>query len=171
MASFVFNNIKSQLALGTFSFKVNDGQFRLALLTSGIFDNNNVTYSGATKWSEIKSFEINQSSNSTYNSNQYSQKIIYNVGTGVVTDNGTAECDDGLPDVKVYANDVVYPVSTIDADCAVIIKTSNTTGDIDDDDVPVLALDIRNNGKTISSNNGTFSIRLNSDSGGFLTIK
>lgn len=168
MASFVFNGIKKQIGNGTFSFNVNDGQLRLALFSSGIFDNNNLTYSSKTRWDEIKHLEITEVSG--YNSEQYGPKSLTGVGIGDLADAGGV-CDDGLLDQKVYANDVVYPVSTIDADCALIVRTASTSGQIQDDDLPVMAIDIRNNGNTISSNQGVFTIRLNSNSGGFLIIK
>ncbi len=158
MASYMFDQVKILAATQAIKFVDNDGIYMLALLDDTILDK--TTYSGKTKWSDISSYEI--SNVSGYNSLTYEQRPITNMVGETLTDAGGA-CDDGLPDYKVSAQNIIYNVSTIDADCAVIMRKS--------DGALIACLDLQSNGSKISSNMGVFTVRLDSSSGGFLILK
>ncbi len=162
MASFIFDQVKTLLATNAIKLVDNDGTYVLALLDNTILDAKS-TYSSKTKWSDISTYEI--SSVTGYNSVTYEQRSLTNMSGETITDAG-GSCDDGLPDYKVSAQNIVYNVSTIDADCAVIMR-KNISGDND----LVVALDLRSNNTKISSNMGVFTVRLDSSSGGYLIVK
>ena len=170
MASYVFDQVKRFVASGTLNFtNVNDGQYRVALVTEGAVSS---TLSDKTRWSEISQYEINDPSNSNYNSEGYPGHSdakpgnpLNGVNTIEMADAGE-DCDDGLPDIKVYADNVNYNVSTIDAAGAVILR-----GRTDTDYDLITMLDLRNGGELVRSNNGVFQILLSNESGGFLIIK
>jgi len=170
MSSFVFDQIKEFAVDGTLNFKsVPDGMYRVALLTNTIVDSPE-TYSKKTLWSEIMIYEITLAQG--YNVINYPDNVNGKPGsplTGVnvydLPDNGSSG-GDRLMDKVVAANDIIYNNSTITADCAVIMR-ARTDGDYD----LITALDIRENGASVNSSNGTFTLLLSVNSGGFLTIK
>jgi hypothetical protein len=165
MTSYVFSNIKKLLATSNFNFT--SGVFKMALMSKDVLNESNYD---ATTWSQIKQYEI--SGLSEYNHEGYQQAKLVDVKSQKITMRGSGE--DTVPDYRIYANNITYPVSTIDADCAVIVKSiSGGYGDIVNDDIPVLVLDLRPSGvmKSVSSSQGVFTIKLDNNSGGYLIIK
>lgn len=160
MASFIFEHVKTKIANQSIKLVDVDNIYKIALLDDTILNDVN-TYSSKTVWSDISQFEITNITE--YNHEGYSQKFLKNIKGENVTSNGT--CDDTIPDYKISADNIVYNVSTIDADCAVILRNVGSDPEL------IAALDLRHNGEKISSNQGTFTIRLDSNSGGYLIIK
>jgi len=163
MANYIFDNAKEMFAKGLLNFNnPADGLFRIALVTSDVFTGNNIN--NKTLWSDISNYHIlNNSSYSKINyptSSTEPGSPLKNVGISKISDIN----NDGYPDIKVYADDIVYNASTIDADGAVIIRGTSTSNVYD----LICALDF---GVRKSSNNGAFRLKLSSSSGGFLTIK
>ena len=97
-------------------------------------------------------------------------KSIANVAIGDLADNGVDACGDGLPDKKIYGDNIAYNNSSITAYAAIVLYP--TPSPTDTDYYPIATLDLRPDGSLpLKSTNGTFKVLLNSDSGGFLTIK
>ena len=157
MSSFIFDQVKDMAVKGQLDFT--SGTFKLALLDNTIVDSP-ASWSDKTLWSEIEQYEIDESAVG-YNYVGYTQKTLTNVG--VTTDTNDAD-GDGLTDYKVYADNVTWVQSTIDADCAVIYKDDGATLSL------ICAIDLRPNGTTVSSTVGTFTVTLSNGSGGFLII-
>jgi len=172
MASFVFDQVKEFAISGTLNFNnVADGTYRVALMVSDVVDDPSL-YSPKKYWSEISQFEI--VNYSTYNNDGYPGRNPYpdskpgNVLKGVkIEDNPAGGGDDGLMDKVAYAKNISYNVSTIDADCVIIMKISSKPNDYD----LIAAIDIRVDGQSVKSNNGVFSLLFDLNSGGFLTVK
>ena len=165
MASYVFSNIKKLLATSNFNFT--SGVFKMALMGEGVLSES--CYDN-TKWSQIKQYEISLLNG--YSHEGYQQAKLVGVYSQKITMRGSGE--DTVPDYRISANNITYQVSTIDADCAVIVKSiSGADGNIADNDIPVLVLDLRPSGKMtpVSSSQGVFTIKLDNDSGGYLIIK
>jgi len=154
MASFVFSNAKLQLSYGNLSFEPGEGVYKLALMSSDIRSISGVV--DFITWGQIKTHEVDDN-----DTTKYTPKMLSGV-TSERKNNG--EC-------IISADNVSYPISTISASYIVIVKSSTNNGIINDDDILVLAIDVRNGGNPITSNNGVFNINLNSASGGFLKIK
>jgi len=148
------------------TYSAPDGLFRIALATPGALDQSFSTY---TKWSEISSYEITKISN--FNDEGYPDSDTHPGSPlkDVVMSNTTDIDGDALIDSKISAKDVIYPVSTIDAGSAIVMRDDGN-GDYD----LIATLDLRVDdvfGSFVSSTSGVFSLILNSASGGFLIIK
>ena len=173
MASYIFDQVKTWVATTKFSFVDSNSVFKLALMDNTLLDNSN---SSKTKWSEVKQYEITKSTQGL-NTQAYTQAPLINLGSAQVVDNKTSQCDDGLPDTIIYADDVIYPVSTIDSYCVVITRTvtggsaPETGSIISDDDELVTVLVLKTDSSKMSSNQGVFTVKLSSGSGGYLILK
>lgn len=170
MASYVFDQVKRFAGSGSLNFDTApDGHFRIVLCTGDVL--NSSAHSDKEFWSELSGYEITE--NDLYNDDGYPNNVnsvpgssLNGVGINTIAD-ANGSCDDGLPDNVIYAEDVVYNVSTIDADAAIIVRESSTTGEYD----LITALDLRIGGDPVRSNTGVFSLLLSESSGGFLIIK
>ncbi len=177
MANYVFEQVKMMIPKGALSLVDGDGIFRIALMTDALADAKR--FSAYKTWDEIDQYEITQDPG--YESKGYLQRPITGIDLAEIDDAGTS-CDDGLPDTIVYANDIKFPVSTIDAAFAVITKTVTgladtiNTGDkseiISSTDILIAAIDLRSGTplNRISSNEGVFSIKLNKNTGGYFKL-
>lgn len=167
MASYIFNHVKGMIATGQLKFSTKNIFLKLALVNSDL--SNYSTYCSHTVWGDktnansVASKEINIDVNNL-NHDGYSQQILKNIST-------SAQVSDSCTDYIVHADDISYPVSTIQASYVIIVKSSSPTGDINSTDELIAAIDIRNNNLSATSNNGVFTIKLNKSSGGFLKIK
>jgi len=144
MSSYTFDRIKLAIAKGELTFyNVNDGDFKLALVTSAAFDNMATgALSDSILWSDVEHTEITQDVN--YNTEGYD-------GHQDLKSVGLLEVDvDGLTQLKVSASDMTFPISQIDADGAIIYKNDSQLTLIE-------AIDF---GGKVSSNNGVFIIEL-----------
>ena len=144
MSSYTFDRVKLAVAKGELTFfAVNDGDFRLALVTSAAFDNMaNGALSDSILWSDVEYTEITQDAN--YNTDGYT-------GHQQLTSVGLLEVDvNGLTQLKVSASDISFPISTIDADGAIIYKNDSRLTLIE-------AIDF---GGKVTSNNGVFILEL-----------
>ena len=150
MSSYTFDHLKEKMAKAEINFDVVDGAYKVALVTSAVFENEETgSMSDYTSWSEVSAYEISEDAG--YNSISYvGSENINNIGF-VNINNG------GYTTVKLSASDVVYPISTIDANGAVIYAN-------DANKTLICAVDF---GRKIISNNGTFTISL---SNGFLQL-
>lgn len=152
MSSYVFDHVKEKMAKGELTFDAPDGAYKLALVTSAVFDDfANGALSDAEGWyADLSGYEITEDSN--YNTAGYTgHQNLINLGF-IETDVA------GFTDIKVSATDIVFPISTIDADGAVVYK-DDTNGTL------IVAIDF---GGRIISNNGTFQV--NTSQKGFLKI-
>jgi len=166
MASYIFDHVKELIATQSINLVPNDDNvYKVVLVSADAL--NGTTYSKETYWlDKLSKFEITEVDD--YNNIGYEPKYLKDVGIETISDAG-GSCNDGLPDKSIYANNVVYNVSTIDADGAIILYS---IPDNSEDYYPIAALDLRSDGATtVQSNNGTFKLLLNSENGGFLTIK
>lgn len=161
MSSYVFDQIKPLVATGSFNFAVGDNVFYIALVNETVFDDfANGAMSSEINWSDIESSDISQDAN--LNNAGYEIKPL--VGVTLVDVDSL-----GFTQTHVMADDVLYPISTIDAFGAVIFR--NNAGSIGGGGQPVYdgqlitALEF---GGRVSSNNGVYTIKL---SDGFLRIK
>lgn len=185
MASYIFDQVKRWVALTNFTFVANDGVFKIALMDSRLLNGNTVLdgirNSAKSTWGQVKKYEITRSDEGL-NYTGYVQSPLRNLGSTEEEDNSGDVCDDGLPDSIVYATNVTFPVSTIDAYCAVITRdvtgrsapvqdVSGIVNIISDDDELVAVLDLSTNNNKVSSNQGVFTLKLDEASGGYLKIK
>jgi len=146
--SYVFDHVKLLIAKGELKFyNIPADGFRLALVTSAAFDNFATgAFSDYMYWNQVSGSEIN-APGSGYNYTGYT-------GPESLINNGTLEEDvDGFTQLKVSASDIAYPISTIEADGAVVYK-NDAQGTL------VTAIHF---GEKKSSNNGSFIIDLSTD--------
>ena len=161
MANYVFDYAKQLFARGILNFnEPSDGLFRIALVTSDMFNVNNINTK--TLWSEISQYHIINNAPS-YNIDGYPKldTLPDTLPGSPLTNVDIITIGD---DIKVFADDIVYNSSTIDAGGAVVVRSTGTSGVYN----PICALDF---GGNKSSNNGAFKLKLSSSSGGFLTIQ
>jgi len=146
--SYVFDHVKMMVAKGQIIFyNIPDGGFKLALVTSAAFDNFSAgAFSDYEYWNDVSAAEINVTG-SGYSSKGYT-------GPESLVNNGTSEEEvNGFTQVKVSATDMSYPISTIDADGAVVFKNDSTC-------TLITAIHF---GEKKSSNNGSFIIDLSTE--------
>lgn len=149
MASYTFDSLKSKMATAEITFDVPDGSYKVALVTSAVFANPSTgALSNSEFWNEVSAYEITEDVN--YNTESY-------VGPENMTNVALIETDNsGYTNVNISATDIVYPISTIDANGAVVYRTS--------DGRLICAVDF---GVKRISNQGTFTVAL---SNGFLQL-
>jgi len=114
--SYTFNKIKLKMAKGELKFYgIPDGGFKLVLVTSAAFENQETgALSDNEFWGQVSGTEITQDGG--YNTDGYTgHQDLINIGTQEVDVNG-------LTQLKVSATDISFPVSTIDADGAIVYK-------------------------------------------------
>ena len=149
MSSFIFNQVKGMAIQGQLDFSTQ--AFKLALLDNVIVDDPE-TWSEKTLWSEVESNQIIPGGGYT---------IPVDLANVVVAEINDVS-GDSLKDFKVSADNVTWVQSTITASCAVIYR---------EDGKLICALDLRPDGSTpVSSVVGTFTVTLDTGSGGFLII-
>tara|TARA_Y100000310_G_C20704329_1_gene833671 strand:- start:39256 stop:39717 length:462 start_codon:yes stop_codon:yes gene_type:complete len=147
MASYTFDGVKLKVAKGEMIFfGVSDGDFKMALVTSGVFENQSTgAMSDSTVWDDVSACEITENVN--YNTVGYTGPVdLTNVGT-------LEEDVNGFTQLKVSAIDVSYPVSQIDADGAVVYKN----------DASKTLVEAIHFGSKISSNNGVFNVNISNN--------
>lgn len=148
MSSYKFDSVPLKIAKGQITFYgVVDGDYKLALVTSAAFDNLSTgSLSNFSTWNEVSGTEINVVG-SGYNSTGYT-------GLQSLEGVGLLEVDvNGFNQLKVSANDITFPLSTIDANGAIIMKN-------DADKTLINAIDF---GAKKPSNNGAFVVNLSKD--------
>jgi len=144
MSSYVFDTVKIRIARGEITFyNIPDGGYRLALVTSAAFANMSTgALSDKVTWEDVKHTEITQDVN--YNSEGYNgHQKLKNIGL-------YEEDVDGFTQLKISATDISFPISTINADGAIIYK----------DDSHLTLIEAIDFGGKISSNNGVFLLEL-----------
>lgn len=173
MASFVFDQVKEFAITGSLNFdssSVGDGYYRIALMVGDIVDDPE-GFSNKKLWSEVSQYEIIQP-NLNYNHDGYPGRPVDGKPGNALRGVGIADIPNGgidnLLDKVAYADNINYNVSTIDADCMIIMRINTT---IPNDYDLITAIDIRNAGQSVRSNNGVFSLLLDLSNGGFLTVK
>lgn len=156
MSSYIFDQIKPLVATGGINFQMPDDVLYIALVDHTIFDDfNNGAMSNSSIWSDISNNEI--INDTSLNINGYEILPLINITLTYVEVSGFTQ-------VHVKANDILYPISTIDAYGAVIFRNDN--GNVNGPDGTLItALDF---GGRVSSNNGVYTVKL---SDGFLRIK
>jgi hypothetical protein len=152
MAGYVFDTVKLKVLKAEITFDVPDGTYKAALVTSAAFiDFGTGALSDKEFWSEVSGTEITE--DSTYNT------VGYN-GPENINNSGFTEVDVfGFTQQIVSADDISYPVSTIDAD-GVIIYRNDASGTL---------INAIHFGQKISSSQGVFNMPFSTD--GYIKIK
>ena len=151
MASFVFDNIKNQVAEGNIDF-VAENSFKVALVCEAFFDASNIT-NAKSKWDDVSQYEITGSLCGSTNHIGYSQQFLINVVK-------IQETVGSFKNTIIKANNVTYGnTSTITARGAVIYRT-------DSNKTLILAIDF---GSDVISTNGVFTLKFSES--GFLKIR
>ena len=149
--SYVFKQVKNLAVTGQLNFTDIGTTYKLALVTVDAFTSINEK-SEYTNWTSLSHTEIPIGGGYT------GPIALSGVGVKEVSDINS----DSVRDYIVYANDVTISNSTLEVAGVVIMKTDGTL---------ICAIDVRNNGNTIKSNIGVFTVTLNQSSNGFLIIK
>lgn len=140
MASYVFDHIKNKVSDGSVNFETAD--YKMILVNSEVFTDS--TIKTKTDWSEVSAYDIRETS--SYNTSGYNgPKDLSNIGN--ISADGN---------ITLSADNITYPVSTIDAEGAVIYTSEEGL---------FCAIDF---GGKKSSDDGVFDLNF---SNGFLKIK